>query len=156
MKLFLKPSDNAKEYYINHSFAYSGDNGLDLFFVNEIIIPAYETKLIDLEISCELRDYNTIIKGSELFRNLGYWLIPRSSISKTPLRMSNSIGLIDSKYRHTLKVSIDNFSDIDYTITKGTKLFQIVAPNLETFDLAIVDNLSESDRGSGFGSSNKN
>ncbi len=155
MKLFLKPSENAKPFYIDHKYAFDGDYGLDLYFPKDFTVPAYATELIDLEISCELREYNTMIKGDQLFRNLSYFLIPRSSISKTPLRMSNSIGLIDSKYRHNLKVSVDNFSDTDYTITKGTKLFQIVAPNLESFDLVLSDNLSESTRGAGFGSSNK-
>jgi len=148
MKLLLNPTEAAKPFYIDHSFAFSGDSGLDLFFVRESNVPAFSTQLIDLEISCEFIDNEG--------KNKSFWLIPRSSISKTPLRMSNSVGLIDAKYRHSLKVSVDNFTNKDYTITKGSKLFQIVAYNLETFNLKISSNLSESTRGAGFGSSNKN
>lgn len=159
MKLYLNPSDEAKEFYINHKYAFDGDSGIDLYFPKDIIVPAYETKLIDLEITCELRKYNVsrIKEFKALFKNLSYFIIPRSSISKTPLRMSNSIGLIDSNYRHTLKVCVDNITDKDYTIKKGDKLFQLISPNLEQFDLIITDNkadLSSSIRGEGFGSSN--
>ena len=39
--------------------------------------------------------------------------MPRSSISKTPLRMSNSVGLIDGGYRGEIMASVDNISDDD-------------------------------------------
>ena len=41
-------------------------------------------------------------------------------------------------------------------INKGTKLFQLCAPDLSHFDVKIVDSLPESSRGSdGFGSTGK-
>ena len=45
----------------------------------------------------------------------------RSSISKTPLRMSNSIGLIDGGYRGELKVYVDNISDDPFELKKGNR-----------------------------------
>ena len=40
------------------------------------------------------------LKKAELKKiNCSYYLYPRSSISKTPLRMSNSTGIIDAGYR---------------------------------------------------------
>ena len=37
-----------------------------------------------------------------------FLLLPRSSISKTPLRLSNSVGLIDAGYRGELQAPVDN------------------------------------------------
>ena len=56
-----------------------------------------------------------------------FWLVPRSSISKTPLRMSNSIGLIDIDYRGELIMVVDNHKPIGYNVLKGHRLCQIVA-----------------------------
>ena len=88
MKLRIKAFNNrAKELYENHSHLHSGDAGLDLFVVEDQIIPAKSTQPIPLQIACENLD------------NKAYYLFPRSSISKTPLRLANSIGLIDGGYR---------------------------------------------------------
>ena len=82
-----------------------------------------------------------------------YYLYPRSSISKTPLRMSNSVGIIDAGYRGEIIAKVDNLSNDDYKIEKGTRLFQICDASLEPIELRIVDKLSETTRGvGGFGS----
>lgn len=154
MELFIVPSSKALKYYENHDFAYKGDSGLDLFFVNNITIKAKQTLLVDLEISCEMKSMNKI-NSLNLYKNSSYLLLPRSSIYKTPLRLANSIGLIDSSYRGNIMVALDNTSDVDYNIKAGDKLFQLVAPNLEHFKLVITDKLSVTDRQDrGFGSSN--
>lgn len=155
MDLYIKciNSDIKKMYEIPRNS--QGDAGLDLFFTKELVIPKRSTVLVDLEICAELKEYNTVFKlGKErLFINKAFFLMPRSSIYKTPLRMSNSIGLIDSGYRGNLKVPLDNVSDADYTITKYQRLFQIVAPNAGSFNLVLSDTLSETIRGeNGFGS----
>ena len=97
----------------------------------------------------------------------GYFLYPRSSISKTPLRLANSLGIIDSGYRGNLMgmfdvVNIDKdekreYNDADYYIKKYDKLVQICAPNLCPIFVEIVDTLEalgeETERGEGgFGS----
>ena len=82
--------------------------------------------------------------------------MPRSSISKTPLRMSNSIGLIDGGYRGEIMASCDNIKDYEYQVEKGQRLFQIVSPDLSSIQFTIVDNLSDTSRGlGGFGSTGK-
>jgi len=89
-------------------------------------------------------------------RARSFFIVPRSSIYKTPLRMANSIGVIDSGYRGELMVPVDNPTDDDYMITPGERLFQIILPNLEEFEVEIVDYLSDSERGDGgFGSTGK-
>ena len=85
---------------------------------------------------------------------MGYYLYPRSSISKTPLRMSNSVGIIDWGYRGDIMAAIDNLSDEDYHIEKKTRLFQICSPTLQRIkEIEIVNDLDNTDRGDGgFGS----
>jgi dUTP pyrophosphatase len=142
--LLIKANEGASDLYVNHDVAYDGDSGIDLFFTRDFIVKGNSNLLIDLEISCNLK------KGDI---DSPYYIYPRSSISKSPLRMANSVGIIDSQYRHTLKVSVDNITSSDYIIKRGDKLFQICAPDLGPIKLQHVDDLSSTSRGAGFGSS---
>ena len=142
MKLLIKPlNDIAKEYYLNHGHFHKGDAGLDLYVLQDDTFKAGETKKIKLGISCENQD------------GKGYFLFPRSSISKTPLRMANSIGLIDAGYRGEIMAVCDNIKDYDFSIKKGDRLFQLVSSDLSDIEFSIVDELSDTTRGTGgFGS----
>ena len=83
-------------------------------------------------------------------------LVPRSSISKTPLRMANSIGIIDAGYRGEIMAAVDNISDEDYMISPGDRLFQLVHPTLYPIHASVESNLSDTERGEGgFGSTGK-
>ena len=116
MKLFIKPhNDIAREFYRNHGHFHDGDAGLDLYVLEDIHFQPGETKAIKLGISCEPED------------GIAYYLFPRSSISKTPLRMANSIGLIDGGYRGEIMAMCDNIKTEGYTAEKGQRLFQLVA-----------------------------
>lgn len=143
MKLFIDTPH--KNFYKERAAAYEGDAGLDLFFPNDVTIPAKSTVLVDFEVKCKMIEHHNAACVS-------YYLYPRSSIYKTPLRMANSVGIIDSMYRHNIKAAVDNTSENDYTVVKGTRLFQICAPTLSTFYVEFCE-LEESTRGKGFGSS---
>ena len=82
-------------------------------------------------------------------------IIPRSSIgAKTPLRLSNSVGLIDSGYRGELGVLYDNTSNEPYDIHAGDRIAQLLVMPSYRFQAKVVDILADSDRGEGgFGSS---
>jgi dUTP pyrophosphatase len=69
--------------------------------------------------------------------------------------MSNSVGIIDAGYRHNIKVCVDNFSETDYQIKKGDRLFQICDASLRGMKVVLSDNLTKTNRGEGFGSSGK-
>ncbi len=142
---YIKASDNVVDLYEDHGHFHAGDAGLDLYVPNDVTINPGETKIIDLEIQCEPA------------HGVAYWLMPRSSITKTPLRMSNSMGLIDAGYRGTIKAPVDyifrSITDEPYTIKRGTRLFQLVAADLKGMSFELVDELSETTRGEGgFGS----
>jgi dUTP pyrophosphatase len=151
MFLRIQPiSDSVKVLYRNHQSFHEGDSGLDVFFAEDEVIEPHSTVLIDLQIRCEAT------LASDNTRNLSYYLYPRSSIYRTPLRMANSVGIIDAGYRGTLKVALDNIGDTEYNIEKGVRLFQICSPTLEPITMSLTDNLTETERGSGgFGSTHQ-
>ena len=130
--------------YDNHGHFHQGDAGLDLFIAQEQTIKVGETALIKLQLACEPEN------------NQPYLLMPRSSIAKTPLRLCNSIGLIDGGYRGEIMAAVDNIKAEDYTVKPNQRLFQLVAMNGAPITFEIVDELSDSTRGEGgFGSTGK-
>ncbi len=131
-----------------------GDSGIDLFFPNNVRVPRKQSLLVDFEIQCGMVVKLPIVP--EMVHNTSFQLVPRSSIFRTPLRQSNSIGIIDAGYRGHIMVPVDNISDEDYIIKSGERLFQIIHPSLEPIKVELVDDVSNSERGSGgFGSTGK-
>ena len=145
MKLFVKTiNDNAKSMYEKHGHFHDGDAGLDLYILEDCKFLPGETKIIKLGICCQSED------------GVAYFLMPRSSISKTPLRLSNSVGLIDGGYRGEIMASCDNIKDIEFVAEKGQRLFQLVASDCSPITYELVKQLTETSRGSGgFGSTGK-
>lgn len=127
------------------------DSGLDLYCPMKVEIPPYSTGSIPLGIACEAYK-NQEAKDNNI--NCGFYLYPRSSIYKTPLRMANSVGIIDAGYRGELKAMVDNIKDEPYIVEAGTRLFQICSTTLEPIRrLQILEELNDSERGiGGFGS----
>ena len=82
------------------------------------------------------------------------FVLPRSSMgAKTPLRLSNSVGVIDSGYRGEVRAIYDNISDDPYEIHKGDRIAQMLVMPSYRFKANVVDSLEDSDRGEGgFGS----
>ena len=153
MKLIIKPL-NEHGHYNKQVEKPEGDAGIDLFFPNDVRIPAGSSLLIDFEIQCEMLDIS--IGVPRITKNVSYMLVPRSSISRTPLRQANSIGIIDAGYRGHIMVPVDNVSNEDYVVKRGERLFQIVHPSLQPIDVELSDEVSETERGSGgFGSTGK-
>jgi len=142
MILKIKPiNDSVSVLYENHGHFHDGDAGIDLFVTEDQIIEAGETARIHLGICCENAE------------NKPYLLMPRSSIAKTPLRLCNSIGLIDGGYRGEIMAAVDNIKDEDYKIEKGQRLFQLVAMDGSPVKFELVDKLTDTTRGEGgFGS----
>lgn len=143
--LHIKPlTEDARARYQNHGHFHDGDAGLDLYALQDLEIAPGETKMIEFGVSCEP------LNGK------AYFLIPRSSISKTPLRMANSIGLIDGGYRGQIMAAVDNIKSEPFVLEAGTRLFQLVFPDCSPIAYELVEELSETSRGSGgFGSTGK-
>jgi len=111
------------------------DAGFDLYCEAATIEPAPTAKKVGQQ--AKVAVYSTERSG---FR--AYWMMPRSSISKTPLRLANSIGLIDAGYRGTLIAALDNTSLTSYTIQLNDRFFQVVNPELLPWDrIEVVDTI---------------
>ncbi len=140
----LPLSETAREFYANHGTFHAGDSGLDVFIVEECTVKAGETAFLKLGFKAA-----AFSEG----RSVSWLLLPRSSISKTPLRLANSIGLIDAGYRGELLAAVDNIKNSDFTVKKGERYFQVVAFGGEPIQMSVVDQLDATTRGEGgFGS----
>ena len=127
------------------------DSGFDLYCDNEYIVTKQSQFLkFGIISACAIKT------GSNLV-NRAYWLMPRSSISKTNIICSNSMGLIDSGYRGNIMGAVRLVGDTDAeAIGFKTRLFQLVSGSAKPWSkICIVDELPKpnSDRGTGgFGS----
>ena len=85
-------------------------------------------------------------------------IFPRSSTgAKTPLRVSNSAGIIDSDYRGEVCIILDNMDSFDRSLVKnGDRIAQMLVVKDPDVELVQVEDLSETERGTGgFGSTGK-
>lgn len=152
-------SQETKSLYQNHTTFHDGDAGLDLFITEDVAIPPHSTVLVDLGVQCQSRSFDWCIwhwlKGA-FYRYHSYWLVPRSSIYKTPLIMQNSIGLIDRGYTGTLKVPLYNTSEQFVKLQRGERYVQLVNGDLSSVHFTLVDSLRDTSRGAGgFGSTGR-
>ena len=145
--MFLNKNDKEsyKELYNNRS-NYEDDSGLDLFMMKRVVVPK---KSISFKIKLGIK-----INAYKDDKLTSYNIYPRSSMgSKTPLRLSNSIGLVDKGYTGELMIIVDNMSEEDYIVEEGSRLVQLVGPNHENSVVNIVDVIVETNRSeNGFGS----
>jgi len=92
----------------------------------------------------------------------GHWLMmaPRSSIYKTGLMMSNSMGVIDSGYRGEVMALFYRASEFGQIYEAGDRIAQIIVmpDKVDEVKFVEVDELPESEDGrgeGGFGSTGK-
>ena len=147
------------ERVVNDVYA---DSGFDLAVPVQMTLQKHWGNKIPLGIHasmwthCEIgsgeneRDYTTVPQA--------YYLYPRSSISKTPMRLSNSVGIIDRGYRGEVMAVVDviDHNKIPYELNVLNRHFQICHPSLNPFKVVIVDTMEDmgiTNRGNGgFGS----
>lgn len=92
------------------------------------------------------------------------FMFPRSSISKSALLLANAVGVVDSGYRgeicfrFKLDSNLANQAEGDFVpaaYKKGDRIGQMVILPYPTIESEFVDELSDTERGSGgFGSTN--
>ena len=152
-----------REGAILPKYANEGDAGMDVYAAEEVTIQPGETVVIPT--------------GLKLAIPVGYEIQvrPRSGLSlKTPIRIPNSPGTIDSGYRDELGIIVNNSSIVSqnqdikekftldekenkngtYIIRKGDRIAQIVLQEVPKMMLTKVDSVKNigTDRGGGFGS----
>lgn len=153
----LKIEDSINsELYKNHDTYHKGDAGLDLFITEDYTIQPNETVLVNMGVRCQSRSIDPCVWNwlrGNFYKYHSYLLLPRSSISKTPLIMKNSIGLIDAGYLGNIKAPFYNTSSEPFKIRRGERYVQLVNSNLSPVSMKIVNEHRNTTRGiGGFGS----
>ena len=112
------------------------DSGFDLFYPTKEDL---ETEIL----TGKLQKLDFRVKTA-MFKDgspSGFYMYPRSSLSKTPLRLANCVGIIDSGYRGKLMGYFD-LLEPEYTVTQHQRFLQICASNLETFHVYLIDDIN--------------
>ena len=160
LKLYIPPTQNTlrmfytlradehNERLVNDGYA---DSGFDLAVPNQMTLQKHWGNKIPLGIHASMwSECETVPQA--------YYLYPRSSISKTPMRLSNSVGIIDRGYRGEVMAVVDviDHNKIPYELNSHDRHFQICHPSLNPFKVVIVsskEELGTTNRGDGgFGS----
>lgn len=191
LKLFVDGDDELKCIYQNAVNAHNNkivlnpnfiDAGFDLFapgnegdelnvfgdklrFFSTGWEDAQPVNKLDFKVCCSAR----MVTDTGKSFNTGYYMYPRSSLSKTQLRLANATGIIDAGYRGHLIGMFDvvnmqpDFTDdkeADYFGKKFDRYLQICAPGLVPILVELVESkedLSEETErgGNGFGSTGR-
>lgn len=131
------------ELAIIPKYAHSTDAGMDL-----VAVSMNETD--------KYIEYDTGI-ALEIPKGYVGLVFPRSSVSKLGLIQANSVGVIDSSYRNSIKVRFKRLKDDGVCIyVPGERIAQLIILPYPMIGFNEVEKLSDSDRGlGGFGSTGK-
>jgi len=177
LKLFVDAdpnSDELKKLYESSALTHNQkimsdphffDAGFDLFLPYNTIFDSENVNKVDFRVKCcaqihYLSMNNDADSGSRKYFS-GFYVHPRSSLSKTPLRLANATGIIDAGYRGPLIGMFDCLSVASPCVIEGyTRLLQICAPDLMPIYVRVIDTVTElgpeTSRGEGgFGSTGK-
>lgn len=142
----------AKEHNLKLSTNPHPDSGFNLYCINDILCSG------DYDIPFKTFKVDFYVKGVMYkeckLKSVAYYLYARSSISNTPFRLANNVGIIDSGYRGNLIAKLDCYKP-NAIIEKDKSFVQICQPNLEPFKVIIKngDEIDTTERGeNGFGS----
>jgi len=154
-------ADEHNEQVVNDGYA---DSGFDLAVPAQMTLQKHWGNKIPLGIHTSMWTQSETGGGNDRQSTTlpqAYYLYPRSSICKTPMRLSNSVGIIDKGYRGELMAVVDIIDDnkIPYDLNTHDRHFQICHPSLNPFKVVIVDSKEElgtTNRGDGgFGSTGR-
>jgi dUTP pyrophosphatase len=171
LKIFVDSSDNElMNKYIgainDHHLKmvnnkYHIDAGFDLYSPSDQIMVKENVNKLNYKIVCsaEMVELNYLSASNRRY-NTGFYMYPRSSISKTGLRLANNVGIIDAGYRGHLMAMFDVIYNDNYNVNKFDRHIQICAPGLIPIIIELVN--SREDLGEltmrgdgGFGSTGK-
>jgi hypothetical protein len=168
LKLFVDSDDiELKNAYINAAIAHNQkimsdchffDAGFDMFLPQNTHFHtaisghnSVKVNKVDFNIKCCAKIHLLGSSDDNKSYFSGFYTHPRSSLSKTPLRLANSTGIIDAGYRGNLIGMFDCIwsddssanSNTDYSSAKFTRLLQICAPSLMPIYVEIVGSVEE-------------
>lgn len=128
-------------------YATDGSAGLDFTAVSEKIV---------LEGNITYIEYGTDL-AIQIPKGFVGLIFPRSSISSnTTLVLANSVGVIDSDYSNEIKFRFKNISTVGGKRYKiGDRIGQLIIIPYPKIDFNIVEELDQTTRTGGFGSTGK-
>lgn len=122
------------------AYATSGSSGMDLiaYLDAPITLKPMERALIPTGIFVEIPEgYEGQVRA-------------RSGLAiKHGIGLVNSIGTIDSDYRGEIKIPVINFGNKEFTVNDGDRIAQFVIMKYEKVDIALVEELDDTERGAG-------
>lgn len=122
--------------------AHNTDAGLDIYAKEEQIVPAKESAIFDTGVHIEIPEGYAGFLKSKSGLNVRYGI--------------TSEGVIDCGYTGSICVKLYNNSGYDYTVKAGDKISQLVILPIATPELELVEELEETERGTGgFGSTGR-
>jgi len=129
------------------TYAKDGDAGMDMV----------ATKIINENLGSITYGTDIAIEIPKGFVGL---IFPRSSIRKTNLQLSNSVGVVDSGYRGEIQATFNKIQGIDNverdTYKVGDRICQLIIIPHPPVNFIEVEELNNTERGEGgFGSTGK-
>ena len=134
VKVINKSNNPLPEY----STAQSAGMDLRAFITEPVILGVLDRALIHTGLYIEIpEDYEAQVR-------------PRSGLAiKHGVTVLNSPGTIDADYRGEVCVELVNLSNIPFTVEPGERIAQLVFSKYEKADFIEVEELSETERGTG-------
>lgn len=118
------------------------DAGLDLLSPIDTVVPAKGSITIDTGVHIELPPNTAGFLKSKSGLNVKYGI--------------TSEGVIDVGYTGSIAVKLYNHSNIDYAVSRGDKISQLVVMKIAIPTLEVVESFEKTERGdNGFGSTGK-
>lgn len=122
--------------------AHEHDGGMDLYAMEDQIVPAKESAIFDTGVHVQLPSGTAGLLVSKSGLNVLHGL--------------TSEGLIDEGYTGSIVVKLYNNSGYDYRVHRGDKISQLVILPVITPEVELVEELEDTERGTGgFGSTGK-
>lgn len=123
----------------------NGAAGYDIFAASEAIVPARGSAVVHTGLHVQIPPHTVLLVYSRSGHGFNHGV-----------RLANCTGVIDSDYRGEILVKLQNDSDEAFHIRPGDKVAQAVLMPFFRMDFETVDELDETDRGTGgFGSTGK-
>lgn len=123
-------------------YAHPGDAGMDLYSIEDMSIPAGETRLVRTGLQIAIPDqYEAQVR-------------PKSGLAlQYAITLANTPGTVDSGYRGEVGVILINHGRKAYHVQKHAKIAQLVICPVVRAHIVEVEQLDETSRGDGgFGS----
>jgi dUTP pyrophosphatase len=150
LKIFVNHNDaEFKQLYLNAAAQHNSklltnlpffDAGFDIYLPYEFQFEPLYGNNIDFQIQCSATMVNN---DSMISYHTGFYTYSRSSLSKSPIRLSNQQGIIDSGYRGNIIGKFDCMPNTTFIYPKFSRLLQICAPSMLPIFVEIVESFQD-------------